>query len=66
MPTWMDHSLKVLRTIEMLLLLQKMYIGNHWYTPSCLAMSRIWERNAFIACEVRTVVGSLRNLLNTR
>jgi hypothetical protein len=60
----MHHSLKILGPVEVLLLLEKVNVGDHWDSPSSLAVSRIWERNSLVAREVSAVVSSFAQLFH--
>jgi hypothetical protein len=64
--TWMNHSFQVLRSVEVLLLLEEMNIRNNWHASYRLTMRWIGKGNALITREVRGVVLSLSRALHTR
>jgi hypothetical protein len=60
------RTLKVLASVEVLLLLEQESITGYGNTTDSLAVSRIWERDAFIVGEVGTVVFPHPALLDSR
>jgi hypothetical protein len=62
----MDHSFQILGAIEMLLLLKQEGIRHQRQPAGGLAMRRVWERYAFIVCEVGRIIRPFSRALHSR